>query len=711
MVHEAALPVRIERLSELAHNMWWSWHRSSRALFRSLDYASWSLTGHNPAKMLCDIDPVRLQFAARDPEFLELYDTAIAEFDRDLFSKDCWFRQQCPRDGQAALAYFSAEFAIHGSLPIYAGGLGILAGDILKEASDLGVPLVGVGLMYPQGYFQQQIDPDGWQCEVYRQLDFRAAPISPVLPTRDGQCSPLTSIRLADRTLHLGAYLIRVGRVELYLVCTDIEGNTPEDRELTSRLYSAEPVRRIQQEIALGIGGVQILSALGIKPSVWHANEGHTAFMMMERVRQAVAGGLSMPDALEHVRASTVFTTHTPVLAGHDIFPFELVDEHLAGYWQLPGADRDSMLALGRPDSSSRFNMTAFALRTSERSNGVSKLHGAVTRKMWHGLWPDSPEEEVPITHITNGVHVPTWLAAELADLYDRYLGKDWIARHDEEALWKDIEKIPDEELWQVRRRLKQRLITAMTLRAQDCWASGRCNAQQALAMGALFEPDALTMGYVRRFAEYKRPTLLFHDIERLKAIVKDRFRPVQIVFAGKSHPADEASKRLLQEAYQKSLNHDFSGRIAFVEDYDMHMARLLTRGVDVWLNTPRRPREASGTSGMKASMNGVLHLSVPDGWWPEGYNGSNGWVVSDESLSSSPAEEDARDAAAIYELLEREVVPLFFDRNRNGVPRGWVARIREAMKSITPHFSSRRMVKEYVEKMYAPALEQQRRQ
>ena len=711
MLHETALPVRIERLSELAHNMWWSWHSSSRAVFRSLDYASWSLTGHNPAKMLHDIDPARLQFAARDPKFLELYDTAIAEFDRDLLGKDCWFQQQCPRHGQESLAYFSAEFAIHGSLPIYAGGLGILAGDLLKEASDLGVPLVGVGLMYPRGYFQQQIDPDGWQREVYQQLDFRAAPISPVMPTEDGGCSPLASIRLADRTLHLGAYLVRVGRVELYLVCTNVEGNTPDDRELTSRLYTAEPAWRIQQEMALGIGGVQILNALGIEPSVWHANEGHTAFMMMERVRQAVEGGLSMADAIERVRASTVFTTHTPVPAGHDVFPFSLVDEYLSGYWRLPGADRDSMLALGEPDSSSQFNMTAFALRTSERNNGVSKLHGDVTRKMWHGLWPGVPEEEVPITHITNGVHVPTWLAAELTELYDRYLGEDWVSRHDDEALWKDIEKIPDDEVWQVRRRMKQRLITAMTIRAQDCWASGRCTAQQALAMGALFEPNALTIGYVRRFAEYKRPTLLFRDIERLKAIVKDRFRPVQIVFAGKSHPADDASKRLLQETYQRSLNHDFFGRIAFVEDYDMHMARLLTRGVDVWLNTPRRLREASGTSGMKASMNGVLHLSVPDGWWPEGYNGLNGWAVSDESLSASAVEEDSCDAIAIYELLERELVPLFFDRDRNGVPHGWVVRVREAMKSITPRFSSRRMVKEYVEKMYAPALEQQRRQ
>ncbi|MBN1856446.1 MAG: alpha-glucan family phosphorylase [Dehalococcoidia bacterium] len=709
MTQEIALPVRIARLSELAHNMWWSWHTSSRAVFRSLSFPSWSLTGHNPARMLHEIDPERLHLAARDSAFLELYDAAIAELDRDLLGNTCWFPNRCPEHEKATIAYFSAEFALHGSLPIYAGGLGILAGDLLKEASDLGVPLVGMGLMYPQGYFQQQIDATGWQHEIYQRIDFRTAPIAPVRPAPGGGCSPLTSIPLGNRTLYLGAYLVKVGRVELYLACTDVEGNSQEDRDVTSRLYTSDPRSRIQQEIVLGIGGVRILDALGIKPSVWHGNEGHTAFMMMERIRRAVADGLTVDEAVKQVSAATVFTTHTPVPAGHDVFPFELMNEHLSGFWRMPGVDQNALLALGRQDDARRFNMTAFALRTSEWRNGVSELHGNVTRKMWHGLWPNVPEGQVPITHVTNGVHVPTWLAAELADLYDKYLGSDWMSRHDEVAMWQGISEIPDEELWQVRRKLKQRLITAMTLRAQDCWASGRCSAQQALAMGALFEPDALTIGFVRRFAEYKRPTLLFHDIERLKTIVKDRWRPVQIVFSGKSHPADDASKRLLQEAYQTSLNHDFFGRIAFVEDYDMHMSRLLTRGVDVWLNTPRRPREASGTSGMKASLNGGLHLSVPDGWWPEGYNGSNGWVVSDESLSASSAEEDARDAAAVYALLEQEILPLFFDRDRNGIPHKWMGWVKEAMKSITPRFSSRRMVKDYAENAYLPALEQKR--
>jgi len=709
MASETALPTRIERLSELAHNMWWSWHRSSRAVFTSLDYPLWSLTGHNPVKILQDIEPSRLRQAAQDPAFLDLYDRAIAEMSNDVARDDHWFSRTHPDQRKQTIAYFSAEFALHNSLPIYAGGLGILAGDLLKEASDLGVPLVGVGLMYPQGYFRQQIAADGWQQEVYRQLDFRSTPILPVHAAPEERCSPLTSITLGARTLNLGAYLVRVGRVELYLVCTDVDGNSPEDRQLTSRLYTAEPARRLQQEIVLGIGGVKLLQALDINPSVWHGNEGHTAFMMMERVREAAERGRTMAEAVDEVRANTVFTTHTPVPAGHDVFPFDLLDTHLSGFWQLPGANRGALLALGQAEPpQSQFNMTAFALRTSSKCNGVSKIHGAITRKMWHSLWPNRTEDEVPITHVTNGVHLPTWLAPEFADLYDRHLGKDWMAHSDEASLYEKIRNIPDRELWAARREVKQKLITAMTLKSQDCWASGRCNGQQAVAMGALFEPTALTVAFVRRFTEYKRPTLLFRDIERLKRLVKDPWSPVQVVFAGKSHPADEDSKRLLQATYQNSLDHDFFGRIAFVEDYDMHMARLLVRGVDVWLNVPRRPREASGTSGMKASMNGVLNLSVPDGWWPEGYNGRNGWTISDESISWTPEQEDLRDSSAIYELLEQEIIPLYYERDRNGIPHRWLERVRNAMETISPQFSARRMVKDYVDSMYLPLLTQE---
>ncbi len=709
MARETALPIRIQRLSELAHNMWWSWHSSSRAVFRSLDYPLWSLSGHDPAKMLAEINPQRLQHAASDPAFLRFYDTAIEEMDRDIQQDAHWYTREHHHIADHRIAYFSAEFAIHNSLPIYAGGLGILAGDILKEASDLGVPLVGVGLMYPHGYFQQRIDPEGWQQELYRLLDFDRSALSPVRPAADGRSAPVASVPMGNRTVHVGAFLVRVGRVELYLVTTDVEGNSAEDRELTSRLYSSEQGRRIQQEIVLGVGGVRVLRALGIQPTFWHANEGHTAFMMLERLRAAIERNVPFDDALEDIRHHTAFTTHTPVPAGHDVFSFHLMDEQLSGFWASPGASRESFIELGRPASGrDEFNMTVLAMRTSETRNAVSAIHGEVSRTMWQVLWPEKPVEEVPIIHVTNGVHVPTWLAAEIAELFDQYLAPNWLARHDDPLIWERVDRIPDEELWRVRRRLKHRLITAMTLRAQECWASGRCAGEQAIAMGGLFERDALTIGFVRRFTEYKRPALLFYDVERLKRILRNEWRPVQFVFAGKSHPADDASKRLLQKTFQTALDHEFHGRIAFVEDYDMHLARLLTRGVDVWLNTPRRPREASGTSGMKASMNGALHLSVPDGWWPEAYNGFNGWVIGDQVVPDNPAQEDARDSASLYQLLENEVVPRFYDRDINGVPLSWLAYVKEAMRTVTPLFSSRRMVREYVDRMYSPVLERE---
>jgi len=709
MARETALPIRIERLSELAHNMWWSWHSSSRAVFRSLDYALWSISGHNPTTMLAEIDLQRLHHAAADPAFLRLYDTAIAEMDADIQQNAHWYHREHYRIEEHRIAYFSAEFAIHNSLPIYAGGLGILAGDILKEASDLAVPLLGVGLMYPHGYFQQQISAEGWQQELYRVIDFERTALAPVRPAADGRSAPIASVSVGGRDVQVGAFLVRVGRVELYLVTTDVEGNSPEDRNLTSRLYSSEQGRRIQQEIVLGIGGVRVLNALGVNPTFWHANEGHTAFMMLERLRTEIEHGVAFQDALEDIRRHTAFTTHTPVPAGHDVFSFNLMDEQMSGFWSAPGVDRASFIELGRPaQGRDEFNMTVLALRTSEARNAVSAIHGRVSRNMWHSLWPDKHLDDVPIFNVTNGVHVPTWLAAEIAELYDQYMAPDWRERHDDPVIWERIDRIPDEELWRVRRRLKHRLITAMTLRSQQCWANGRCTANQAIAMGGLFERDALTIGFVRRFTEYKRPALLFYDVERLKRLLWNNWRPVQFVFAGKSHPADDASKRLLQKTFQTALDHDFHGRIAFVEDYDMHMARLLTRGVDVWLNTPRRPREASGTSGMKASMNGALHLSVPDGWWPEAYNGTNGWIIGDDTVPDSPAEEDARDSAALYHILESDVVPRFYDRDINGVPHAWLEYVKEAMRTVTPLFSARRMVREYVDTMYAPILERE---
>ncbi|MFC1914015.1 alpha-glucan family phosphorylase [Chloroflexota bacterium] len=698
------IPERINRLDEIANNLWWSWHPEGRALFRMLDYPSWRLGGHNPVQQLYEIKQEKLKAAAGDSSFLSLYDTAVTAFDKEMTDDDSWYSNKYPALRQKPVAYFSMEFALHNSMPIYAGGLGVLAGDLCKEASDLGIPIVAVGFMYPQGYFRQRISAEGWQEEEYDQLDFSKAPVTAISAPDGKQC--LAEVQLKDRTLHIGAWLVRLGRVNLYLLDTDIEENKPEDRKLSDRLYIAEREHRLQQEILLGIGGVRILRTLGIEPSIWHCNEGHTAFMMLERIREEVARGATFDKALESVQKTSVFTTHTPVPAGHDIFSVELIEQHFKDYWTSLGTDRKTFLNLGRHTDSGEesFNMTVLSLKTSGHRNAVSRLHGSVTRRMWCGLWLNCTEENAPILHITNGIHVPTWIALENRKLYDKYLGEDWIERHDDAEMWQRIDDIPDEELWEVHRLLKRKLFHIILERAQQRWARSEATPQQILAMGSLLDHDMLTIGFVRRFAEYKRPDLLFKNIERLKKIVNDRWFPVQIIFTGKSHPADTASKKLLQNVHTMARDRAFQGRIAFLEDYDIRLARYLVQGVDVWLNTPRRLQEASGTSGMKAALNGVLHLSVPDGWWPEAYDGSNGWSIGDQSLKAGTREEDESDAESLYRLLEEQVVPLYYNRNRNGLPHSWVSMVKRSISTIMPAFNARRMLKEYCEQMYLPA-------
>lgn len=704
MMAVSKIPERIGRLEELANNLWWSWHPEGRAMFRRLDYPLWRSTGHNPAQQLYEITLEKLQEAASDTDFLGLYDAAVAAFDKDMTDNNSWYFTKYPAFQQNSIAYFSMEFALHNSLPIYAGGLGVLAGDLCKEGSDLGVPMVAVGFMYPQGYFKQRISADDQQEEEYSQLDFSTAPLT-AITSRDGkQC--LAEVQLKDRTLHIGAWLVRLGRLDLYLLDTDVEENRPEDRELSDRLYIADREHRLQQEILLGIGGVRVLRALDIEPSIWHANEGHTAFMMLERIREQVASGKTFNEALDIVKKASVFTTHTPVPAGHDTFSIELVEQYFEDYWPSLGTDRETLLNLGRQDDEEdSFNMTILALKTSEHRNAVSKLHGKVTRRMWHNLWPNCSEDDVPITSITNGVHMPTWIALENRQLYSKYLGEDWGEKQDDAEIWKNVDEIPDEELWRVHLFLKRKLFHIILEHAQQRWAEGEAAPQQILAMGSLLDHDALTLGFVRRFAEYKRPDLLFKDTERLKKIINDRWRPVQIIFAGKSHPADTASKKLLQYVHTIARGREFQGRIAFLEDYDMRLARYLVQGVDVWLNTPRRLQEASGTSGMKAVLNGVLHLSVPDGWWPEAYNGNNGWNIGDESPMSSKEEEDRADAETLYSILEKQVAPLYYNRDRSGMPREWLAMVKRSIQSIVPVVNARRMLKEYYGKMYLPAI------
>ncbi len=705
MLRQSKIPQRISRLDELANNLWWSWHDRARAVFQALDYPLWQLTGHNPVKLLHDIGRDKLLVAAAAPGFVNLYDSVMAAFDADMSAGDTWFGTRYPEMASAPIAYFSAEFAIHNSLPIYAGGLGILAGDTCKEASDSGIPMVGVGFMYPQGYFHQHISAEGWQEETYRQLNFDEAPISLCPLSQENE--RLLQIQIGDKSLHIKVWQVRVGRVNIYLLDTNVAENSTEDRLLSARLYISDQEQRIQQEIVLGMGGVWVLRALGIKPVIWHANEGHTAFMTLERVREEVEKGTPFAEAVQRVRAATVFTTHTPVPAGSDVFPVQLVEKYFHKCWESLGIDRETFLRLGQQDERGEqtFNMTVLGLKMAEHCNGVSQLHGAVARKMWSGLWPGIKEAEVPISQVTNGVHVPSWVAPDLWELYRKYMGPVWIKRHYDAEILGYIMDIPDDELWEARKTLRRKLIHIILTRAQERWAAGMATAQQVLATGTLLDADVLTVCFVRRFAEYKRPTLIFQDIERLRKIVTNRWRPVQIIFAGKSHPADSPSKSLLRQVYSLASDREFQGRIAFVEDYDMHLAKYLVQGADVWLNTPRRLQEACGTSGMKASINGVVNLSIRDGWWHEGYNGVNGWAIGN-GPGVPPSEQDKSDADSIYRLLEEEIVPLFYDRDTRDVPCGWMRVVKEAIRSVMPAFCARRMVREYTERMYRPAFQ-----
>ena len=698
------MPRTLERLPELAQNLWWSWHSEARDLFRGLDETLWRETRHNPVRLLHEISPERLARAAEDPETLRRYAAVLQAFDAAVLGGNNWWTQRHAAIPRFQLAFFSAEYGLHNSLPLYAGGLGVLAGDITKEASDLGIPLVGIGFMYPQGYFRQHVNADGRQEEVYEQIDRERVPVAPAHGP-DGAPIRIT-LALPDRMLHVAAWKVLIGRSVLYLLDSDLDANAPWDRELTGRLYGGDQSARLLQEIILGIGGVRVLRALGVKPTVWHANEGHTALMMVERLRERVAAGVEFDRAVEEVRASTIFTTHTPVAAGHDAFPFPLVEtyiERLGDFGAAVDAYRERLYSMATHPAEwgPGFNMTALAIRLSGRVNGVSRRHGEVSRAMWRDLWPGLPEEQVPIGSITNGVHVPTWISGELDRLYKSKLAENWLARHDEPALWDGIAAISDDALWGVRRMLKDALIHFLRDRVRHRWSSNHVDPGQAVAFGSLLDPAAFTIGFARRFASYKRAALILRDPDRLHAILTDPRKPVQIIFAGKAHPADEHGKEILQSVYRAARDPAAAGRIAFLEDYDMHAAHWLVQGVDLWLNNPRAPQEASGTSGMKAAMNGVPSASILDGWWAEAYGSGNGWAFGD---GAGAEDVDARDVEELYRLLAETIIPLYYDRDSRGVPLGWMKVARQAIRTITPAFSARRMMKEYVETMYAPA-------
>jgi starch phosphorylase len=696
------LPQRLSGLAELAENLWWSWHPAARMLFKMLDRQAWKENGHNPDKMLKELPGEILESAASDPEYLRQYDAVLAHFREDMAAEEICLTEPGTEPHHCTIAYFSAEYGLHHSLPFYAGGLGFLAGDFIKECSDLRVPLVAMGFMYPEGYVRQQIREDGWQENLDETLDRDAASISRVL---DGEGTQVViQVPFIEPAVFVAVWKIAVGRVPLYLMDTDIEINDPWNRGISSHLYAGDIEQRLRQEIVLGIGGYQVLSALGVKPSILHLNEGHPGFALLERIRERVQEGMSYTEAARQIQNTSVFTTHTPVPAGHDVFPFSLMEKYFRSYWPTLGLDHDAFLQLGiHPNEPhAGFNMTAFALRMSGYHNGVSKRHGDVACRMWQSLWPESPDEEVPIDYVTNGIHVPTWIEPKMELLFNRYLGPNWLSDHDNPALWEPIDDIPDEELWKTHYWLKIKLIDAIRERARQRWARDRASPSLMIAGGTLLDPSVLTIGFARRFATYKRADLIFYDLERLKKLLNDRWRPIQIIFAGKAHPADDPAKRILQGIFNAARDPDLWGRIAFVEDYGEQLAQYMVHGVDVWLNNPLPPLEASGTSGMKAALNGVPNLSIMDGWWVEGFNGKNGWAFGEGAANS---DRDKQDAEAIYQILEKEIIPLYYKVSDDGIPHEWVKVMKESIKGSGPRFSARRMVREYIEKFYGPAL------
>jgi starch phosphorylase len=697
------LPRRITRLGELAYNLWWTWHPNAQRLFGRIDQELWERLNHNPLLFLRQVGRSEINAASQNKHYLGQYDQVLADFDAYLGNTEPWFARAHPQDSPKTIAYFSMEFGLHETLPIYSGGLGVLSGDHLKGASDLGLNLVGIGFMYAEGYFSQRVSEDGWQEAQNNPITVSNLPIVPVLK-EDGQ--PLSiAVKFPDRTVFARIWELRVGRVPLYLLDSDYAANNPDDRKLTARLYWSDLDLRVMQEIILGVGGVQALRVLGYDPQVWHMNEGHAAFLTLERARELVAEGLSFEEACARTRTSNVFTTHTPVPAGNDEFPLWLVDKYLANLWPELGLTREQFVDLAQHKQSygETFSMPTLALKFSDHRNAVSELHGRVARRMWNYLWPELSEEDVPISYITNGVHSTTWMARRQRMLYDQHLGKDWLEHLDDPETWSQVSELPDAELWEVHQHQKRKLTFYLLGRARQRWMKGGFHPVQVIASGALLDPYALTIGFARRFATYKRADLIFSDLPRLFDLLNHPNRPVQILFAGKAHPADEPGKMLIQEVYRMVKKAENGGRLVFLEDYDINLARYLVQGVDVWLNTPRRPNEASGTSGMKAAINGVLNFSVLDGWWREAYNGNNGWAIGEDSDLLTEGQDKA-DAASLYHILENEIVPLYYgERGADNIPHEWVARMKESIRTVTPQFSMFRMVREYVERLYFP--------
>lgn len=696
------LPEPIVRLADLAYNLWFSWHHQAYRLFRHLDIKLWEDVHHNPVQVLKEVDTHRLEEVLHEKPFMKRYHQVVEAFDHYMHDQNTWFKREFPEFKDQWIAYFSMEFGIHESLPIYSGGLGILAGDLLKSASDRGVPLVGLGLLYRESYFTQFISRHGHQQSVYLHNNFSDLPLLPVF---NGEGKPLTlQVSFDHQTIAIRVWRVEVGRVQLYLLDTDISENSDAERKITARLYVEDRDYRLIQEMLLGIGGVKVLEALGIRPVVWHLNESHCAVANFERMRKLLQKGQPLQQAIETIRKSTLFTIHTPVATGTEVFDAPKIERFLKGYLQSLNIPSDEFFRLGQDAQYSdpnAFNMSILCFRTSGYANAVSELHGHVSRRIWHHLWPDRPVEEVPIGHITNGVHVRTWMASTLKDLLDEYLGLDWRYHLTDMEFWKEIYKIPDEALWKVHSELKFRMIEEVRKILVRQYERNDESPEVIEKTKRILSPEVLTIGFARRFTPYKRATLLFRNREWLRFILSREDMPVQIVFAGKAHPADQVGKQLIQTIYQESRTPEFEGKIVFVENYDMALAKILVSGVDVWLNLPRRPMEASGTSGMKAAINGVLHCSALDGWWREAYDGTNGWAVGEDKDYYNETEQDIVDSESLYRLLQDELAPLFYRRDERGIPVEWIEKMKRSMESLIPTFSTCRMLEQYVHQYY----------
>ncbi len=706
-----SLPEPLKDLREISENMWWCWNSDAVELFRRLDRHIWEESYHNPKAMLGLVRQETLEELAQDTSFLSHMKMVKDELDKYM-SMPTWFDKTFPEYKDKKIAYFSTEFAIHESLPVYSGGLGVLSGDHLKSASDMGLPLVGIGLLYRNGYFKQHLSIDGWQIEEYKMNHFYSMPLE--LLTDDKGEPLFINIDLPqNKIVFARIWRVKVGRVSLYLLDTDFEKNSPEDRVITGELYGGDKEMRIKQEKLLGVGGMRVLELLNIDPSVVHINEGHSAFLLLEKMRMLMKKGLSFGEAQKVVKANCVFTTHTPVPAGNEVFSSSLVTTYFESMYKELGLTKEEFLALGKdkdiksdnPDKD--FSMTILALKACGKANGVSRLHATVSRQMWQNVWPGVPRKEIPITHITNGIHTNTWISYEFAGLFQRYLGNAWIDEPEDQTLWQQVADIPDAELWRSHERRKERLVSFARNRLRAQLERRGLSKHMVSFADEVLDPEALTIGFARRFATYKRGNLIFRNIDKIKRILLNKDKPVQIIIAGKAHPKDDKGKEIIKSIVSLTSDPDLRYKVVFLEDYDMNVAHYLVQGVDIWLNNPLRPEEASGTSGMKAAVNGAINFSVLDGWWCEGYNGENGWVIGSIDKYDDLEYQNEMESRSIYEILEKEIVPLFYDRGQDNLPRGWISKMKTCMKTVGPMFNTNRMIEDYTRKFYVPSIEQ----